>query len=175
MSQVGTIDANRPNSSCPETGGSACSAGARGRRRVNRPYRIATAALLLFCLTSCAIISQHPFVQPANDWHVRSGQLLYRTAKRTLIGDVVVRSSKNGDFELTFSKGPGVPLLVVRQDAQFADVKGAFARNGWSGPIDRAPKQLRGWLELREALLASPDRKSLRHVAGSETFLFRFN
>jgi len=91
-----------------------------------------------------------------------------------LIGDVIVRFSGKGDFELTFSKGPGVPLLVLRQDAQFAEVKGAFARNGWSGPFDRAPKQLRGWLGLRDALLHAQNQRSIRHTADSETFLFRF-
>ena len=41
------------------------------------------------------------------EWQARSGQLLYRNARTTLIGDVLVRFSKSGDFELTFSKGPG--------------------------------------------------------------------
>ena len=141
-------------------------------------------ALLVFSLTSCATISRHPFVEPANDWQAHSGQLLYRGPKRTLIGEVLVRFSRNGDFELTFSKGPGVTLFALRQDAHFAEVKGALARMGWAGPVERAPKQLRGWLELRDVLLhslaaASPsgggqDRQSLRHVAGAETFLFRF-
>jgi hypothetical protein len=129
---------------------------------------------MTICLTACATISQHQFVEPARDWQARSGQLLYRTQKTTLIGEVLVRFSKSGDFELIFSKGPGVTLLVLRQDANFAEMKGPLARQGWSGPIDRAPPQLRGWLGLRDEFLHGKDRRSIRHVAGAETFLLRF-
>ena len=125
-------------------------------------------------LTSCTAVSHHQFAQPTNDWRVRSGQLLYRTATTSVIGDVLVRYSNGGDFELTFSKGPGVTLVTLRQDAQFASVSGAFAGRGWSGPIDQAPKELRGWIELRQAFLQAKDRRLIRHVAGGETFLFRF-
>lgn len=131
-------------------------------------------ALAIVDLTSCATISRHAFVEPAKDWQTRSGQLLYRGSKTTLIGEVLVRFSKNGDFELTFSKGPGITLLALRQDTHFADVKGALARMGWAGPVERAPKQLRGWLELRNALIHAQDRQTVRHVAGTETFLFHF-
>ena len=129
---------------------------------------------MTICLAACASISRHQFAEPARDWQVRSGQLLYRTQKTTLIGEVLVRFSKSGDFELTFSKGPGVTLLILRQDATFSEVKGPLARQGWSGPIERAPSQLRGWLGLRDKLLHARDRQPIRHVAGPETFLLRF-
>jgi hypothetical protein len=142
---------------------------------VNRPYlKIIELALALLSLTSCATIPRHQFVEPTNDWQARSGQLWYRTPKTSLIGDVLVRFSKRGDFELTFSKGPGMTLLILRQDAQFASLQGALARTGWAGPVDRAPRQLRSWLGLREAFLRASDQKSVRHVADHETFLFRF-
>ena len=92
----------------------------------------------------------------------------------TLIGDILIRFSKSGDFELTFSKGPGVTLLMIRQDPSFAEVKGPLAGSGWSGPIDRAPQQLRAWLGVREKLIGAQDRQSVRYIAGNETFLFRF-
>ena len=98
---------------------------------------------------------------------------MYRTAQTTLIGDVLVRFSKTGDFELTFSKGPGVTLLLLRQDASFAEVKGPFAEGRWSGPIEQAPKPLRGWLGVRDKLIHSRDQ-SVRYTVGNETFLFRF-
>jgi hypothetical protein len=129
---------------------------------------------MTICLTACATVSRHQFAEPAHDWQARSGQLLYRTQKTTLIGEVLVRFSKSGDFELTFSKGPAVTLLVLRQDANFAEMKGPLARQGWSGPVDRAPPQLRGWLGLRDEFLHAKDRQSIRHVAGAETFLLRF-
>src|SRR5437762_5062971 len=86
--------------------------------RVNRPYLV----VCIVALTSCATTSTHQFAEPARDWQTRSGQLLYRNPKTTVIGDVFVRFSGNGDFELTFSKGPGVNLLFLRQDASFAEV-----------------------------------------------------
>ena len=124
-------------------------------------------------LTSCQTI-RHTFLGPALDWQARSGQLLYRGKKTKLIGEVLVRFSKAGDFELTFTKGPGIPLLEVRQDANFASVKGPLARGGWSGPSTQAPPRLRGWLQLREVLMASGEQTSVRHSAGGETFIFRF-
>jgi hypothetical protein len=51
---------------------------------------------------SCATTSTHQFAEPARDWQTRTGQLLYRTAKTTVIGDVVDRFSKAGEFEQTF-------------------------------------------------------------------------
>jgi hypothetical protein len=45
---------------------------------------------------------------------------------------------------------------------------------GWSGEVDRAPKQLRGWLGLRDEVINGQDRHHLRHVAGAETFVLRF-
>jgi hypothetical protein len=136
--------------------------------------RIAAIALLIVDLVGCATTSTHQFAEPKADWQTRIGQLQYRNAKTTVIGDVVVRFSNAGDFELTFSKGPAVTLLNLRQDSQFAEIKGPMAGRGWSGAIDRAPQQLRGWLELRDAILHAQDRHQVRHVSGSETFLFRF-
>jgi hypothetical protein len=131
-------------------------------------------AIILFCIISCATISHHEFSEPAAGWQTKTGQLMYRTPNTTLIGEALVRYSKAGDFDLTVSKGPGITLLSLRQDATFAEVKGAFAGQGWSGRVAQAPAQLRGWLGLRERFLNSPDRKTLRYAAGNETFLFRF-
>jgi hypothetical protein len=136
--------------------------------------RIAVLALLIVDLTSCTTTSTHQFAEPKAGWQTRAGQLRYRNAKTTVIGDVVVRFSNAKNFELTFSKGPGVNLLVLRQDSEFAQVSGPMARSGWSGPIDHAPEQLRGWLELRDAIVGSKDRHQVRHVSRSETFVFRF-
>jgi len=136
----------------------------------NRPYLLA----LLVALTSCATTSTHQFAELKADCQTRTGQLLYRNQQATVIGDVVVRFSKSGDFELTFSKGPGVNLLFLRQDAGFVEVKGPLTGRGWSGSVDRAPQQLRGWLGLRDKIVHAQDRHLVRHVSGSETFIFRF-
>jgi hypothetical protein len=99
---------------------------------------------------------------------------MYRTANATLIGEAIVRFSTNGDFELTVSKGPGITLLSLRQDATFAEFNASFTGQRWSGPTAHAPPQLRGWLGLRDQFLRAPNQKTLRYVSGSETFLFRF-
>jgi hypothetical protein len=140
---------------------------------------VATAYFLPFmisvlCVTNCATTSHHEFSDPIEGWQTKSGQLMYRSPKTTLIADALVRFSNTGDFELTLSKGPGITLLSIRQDATFAKITGAFARQGWSGPTSQAPPRLRGWLGLRDQFLHTPNQKTLRYTAGSETFLFRF-
>jgi hypothetical protein len=130
--------------------------------------------VISFCLTSCQTISRHLFSEPGLDWQAKTGQLQYRGPKTSLIGEVLVRFSKQGDFELTFTKGPGVTLIMIRQNASFVRVTGPLARGSWSGSTASAPAHLRGWLELRDLLLHARDQKSLRHVAGAETFLFEF-
>ena len=140
---------------------------------------VATAVLSLFsiavfCVTSCATISHHEFSEPTVGWQTKTGQLMYRSPKTTLIGDALVRFSRTGDFELTLSKGPGITLLSLRQDATFVKITGALARQGWSGPVAQAPPQLRGWVALRDQFLHAPNQKTLRYIAGDETFLFRF-
>jgi hypothetical protein len=99
---------------------------------------------------------------------------MYRTPKATLIGEAIVCLSKKGDFELTVSKGPGITLLSLRQDPEFAEFNASFTDQRWSGPTAHAPPQLRGWLGLRDQFLRAPNQKTLRYVSGSETFLFRF-
>jgi hypothetical protein len=131
-------------------------------------------AIFVFCVISCSTISHHQFSEPTTGWQTESGQIMYRTPNTTLIGEALVRFSKTGDFELTVSKGPGITLLSLRQDATFAEVKGGLAQRGWSGPVANAPPQLRGWLGLRNQFLRAPDQKTLRYAAGNETFVFRF-
>ena len=143
-------------------------------RRAVATAQIVLLVFICFCVTSCATGSHHEFSGPTQDWQTKTGQLMYRTPKRTLIGEALVRFSPTGDFELSVSKGPGITLLSLRQDAMFAEVNGAFARQGWSGPVNNAPPQLRGWLALRDQFIRAPNQKTLRCVSGDETFLFRF-
>jgi hypothetical protein len=130
-------------------------------------------AALALALPSCETV-KHQFTGPGLDWQARNGQLLYHGKRTTLIGEVLVRFSKAGDFELTFTKGPGVTLLEIRQDANFFSVKGPLAGVSWSGSMAHAPPRLRGWLQLREKLLTLGDKPTLTHSFGGETFTFRF-
>jgi hypothetical protein len=138
----------------------------------NRPYLVSI--IIAVCLTSCASVSRHQFSEPAAGWQTKSGQLMYRTAKATLIGEALVRFSNTGNFELTVSKGPGITLLSLRQDAGFAEFNSSFTDQRWSGPTSTAPAQLRSWLGLRDQFLRAPKQKTLRYASGDETFLFRF-
>ena len=131
------------------------------------------ACVLSLCLGGCQTLRHH-FLDPSQDWQARSGQLLYHGRRTTLIGEVLVRYSKGGDFELTFTKGPGITLLELRQDANFASVKGPLARGSWSGANAESPPRLQGWLQLRDLLMGARDKTSIRHSAGAETFVFRF-
>ena len=125
-------------------------------------------------LTSCVSVSPHQFSEPAAGWQTKTGQLMYRTANTTLIGEALVRFAKTGDFELTLSKGPGITLLSLRQDAGFAEFNATFRGQRWSGSVRQAPAQLRGWLGLRDQFLRAPNDSTLRYVSGTETFQFRF-
>jgi hypothetical protein len=140
----------------------------------NRAYLFVALSIGASCLTSCASLSHHQFSEPAAGWQTKSGQLMYRTPNATLIGEALVRFSRPGDFELTVSKGPGITLLSLRQDAEFAEFNASFTDQRWSGPTAGAPPQLRGWLGLRDQFLRAPDQRTLRYVSGDETFLFRF-
>ena len=99
---------------------------------------------------------------------------MYRAGNTTLIGEALARLSSTGDFELTVSKGPGITLLSLRQDRQFAEFNATFTGQRWSGPIAQAPPQLRGWLGLRDQFVRAPYQKTLRYSSGGDTFLFRF-
>lgn len=129
---------------------------------------------LILNLTSCSFLSRHQFKMPSKEWRTRTGQLQYRTRGVTVTGDVIVRFSAQGDFELTFSKGPGINLFSIRQDAEFAEVKSSLTRQSWSGRVDQAPEQLRGWLSLRAKLMSEPQRRVIRQEIGTEKFVFRF-
>ena len=134
--------------------------------------RFSLFVIVSLAFSSCSAI--HNFIGPSPDWQARNGQLLYHGKRTTLIGEVLVRFSKAGDFELTFSKGPGVTLLEIRQDATNFNVKGPLAGVKWSGSTANAPAHLRGWLELRDKLMALCDKTSLTHSYRGETFTFRF-
>ncbi len=128
--------------------------------------------LALLALASCRTTTTHQFVTPSPAWTIKSGQLAYQGRKISLIGEVLVRHSKDGAMELIFSKGPGVNLLVVRQDAEFASAEGPLARGRWGGPTVRAPERLRGWFGLREQILAGSS--VIETKSGDESFNLRF-
>jgi hypothetical protein len=115
--------------------------------------KISVLFLLIGLLVSgCATTKPgNAFATPDQTWETHIGQLKYSDARRTLIGDVVVRQRGEQEFQLDFQKVGGIPLLMLREDATTARAEGLFARGSWQGPPDTAPKYLRSWVALREA------------------------
>ncbi|MEP6810084.1 MAG: hypothetical protein ABI992_07555 [Chthoniobacterales bacterium] len=140
---------------------------------MNRIYRFLSLAgcIAALALTSCQTAG-HQFASPAASWQTKTGQLSYQGRKISLIGEVLVRYSPKGEMEFSFSKGPGVNLLFVRQDAKFASAHGPLSRGGWSGPSASAPARLRGWFSLREQILAG--HNSIKTNVDGEKFNLRF-
>ena len=136
-----------------------------------RRAAIVVLALALGC-SGCAI---HQFTEPTRQWTTRSGQLSYHGPKRAFIGEVLVRFSTRGDFELTFTKGPGVTLLLVRTDPEFARVQGPLVGLPWSGRIaSLPPARAQGWLALRREILRNSQKPTVRVSESGETFVLRF-
>ncbi len=85
-----------------------------------------------------------------------------------------MRYSSRGDFELTFSKGPGITLLTVRQDDRFVRVSGPLARGSWSGSPNEVPARLRGWVSLRPLFICGKAEPIVRQTVGRDRFTFAF-
>jgi hypothetical protein len=81
----------------------------------------------------------------------RTGQLRYAANQRSFIGDVILRTEPNGDYDLDFSKA-GVSILRMQVHGDRFSATGSFARGGWSGSAGNAPRPLRSWALLRQVL-----------------------
>jgi hypothetical protein len=81
----------------------------------------------------------------------RIGQLQYANGGRSIVGDIILRSLKGGDYDLYFSKG-GVPVLEFQARGSHMTATGLLARNGWSGETAQAPGPLKPWAMLSQVL-----------------------
>ena len=136
-------------------------------------------SLLALGLTSCqttgtTAATSHQFAEPSADWQTKAGQLAYTDKQTSLIGEVLVRYSTKGDFQLTFTKAGGITLLSLRQDATFGKVEGPLARRAWIGPLTKPPARVRGWFELRDKIVNGRGGAAIRHDSGDQTFTLRF-
>jgi hypothetical protein len=135
--------------------------------------RLKGVAVLGFILAAAGCAT-HQFAPPDRTWTARNGQLAFHSKKRTVIGEVLVRFSSRGDFELTLSKGPGLILFVMRTDSGFARVEGPLAGVPWSGPLAESPGRALPWLKLRDEILRVPQQKTVHVNEGSESVVLRF-
>jgi hypothetical protein len=131
---------------------------------------------MLLVLAGCQTTARtsHQFAEPAGGWQTKSGQLAYTDKQMSLIGEVLVRYSNAGDFELTFTKAGGITLLSLRQDATFGKIEGPLARRPWAGPLAAIPARHRGWFELRDKIVNGRRGAAIRHASGEQTFTLRF-
>ena len=122
---------------------------------MKRCIALALAGILAACQTP------HEFAgERSGNWTIRTGQLKYSGGGRVLVGEVIVKQRGTTGFQIQFQKGVGVPLLNLRMDATTARAEGPLARGVWQGSPDRAPRPLRGWIELRDSFAAqkTPER-----------------
>ena len=131
--------------------------------------------LFAFGFTSCATTTtSHQFAEPSPAWQTKTGQLAYTDQRVSIIGEVLVRYSAQGDFVLTFTKAGGLTLLTLRQDGTHGKAEGPLARRGWAGPLTAAPPQLRGWFELRDKIASGKRGAPVQHSPGQQSFTLRF-
>ena len=133
--------------------------------------------LLASSLIFGACQTPHEFVDDrSGKWTIQTGQLKYTSGARVLVGEVVVNQMGASGFQIEFLKGGGLPLLKLRMDATTARAEGIFARGSWQGPPDCAPKPLRGWIGLREALAKrQAERFTVTPPNSEDRFDFVFN
>ena len=113
-------------------------------------------SVLAFALALTGCQTPHSFPAPDATWQAHVGQLKYSNRKRTLIGDVVVQQRGEGEFQLDFIKGGGLPLLSLRQDAATSRAEGILVHGSWQGAADAAPRTLRPWMKLRDGFAHPP-------------------
>lgn len=130
--------------------------------------------LVAICAAACQTTSSHQFTAPAPDWRTKTGQLSYSDSRLTLIGEVIVRYSKRGDFEMSFTKAGGLTLVHLRRDSSFGEISGPLARGRWSGEVSKAPARLRGWFALRDQIVTARKAGTVRHDSAEQSFTLRF-
>jgi hypothetical protein len=98
-------------------------------------------------LAGCATRGIFPEYNPAG--RNVSGQVLYSGKKRTFVGEFTVRKSPT-DFALDVTKGPGMQLILVRENGENL-VRVEAMNHAWQGnPQHFVPPQVRNWVALRE-------------------------
>ena len=98
-------------------------------------------------MAGCQSVTKN-FHRPDASWRTEIGQLQYSNPKRSVIGEVVVTTLVNREFQLDFMAGPGFPIMKLRQSGDVARAEAAIARASWSGKTEHAPHKLKPWFAL---------------------------
>jgi hypothetical protein len=136
--------------------------------------------LLVFSFAACQTTLQAPqavpppLPKPDARWKIRLGQLQYRKADRSIIGECVASWRGEQDFMLEYHAGPGFLLLRLQASGPFVQAEGPLARGAWQGEKTRIPKHLKGWLEAAAAMRSGAERVQTDSPETGETFRFVF-
>ncbi len=106
-------------------------------------------ALCLLVFAGCQSLHT-PAANPGGQF--LTGQMHYASTKRSFVGDFTARISQS-DFQFDVTKGPGVPLLSLRESGDtYVHFEGAG--HSWTGnPKIFTPGKLKSWLALHDVLL----------------------
>jgi len=138
------------------------------------------AAAILAAMPGCAS-SIFPAYNPAGQ-NV-AGQMLYVGKRRTFVGEFTVRQSPT-DFALDVTKGPGMELILIRENGDNL-VRVDALNHTWQGdPRHFVPAQVRNWVALREvfsggtppgATVTRGPHQIAVDFANGERFVFHMN
>ncbi|HEY2343655.1 MAG TPA: hypothetical protein VGH90_11515 [Chthoniobacteraceae bacterium] len=143
-------------------------------RLVSRLSALALALCAALSFSGC-VTSNSAFPSPTASWETFTGQLRYTSAQgRSIIGDVVIRRSPQGDFQLEFQSGAGFSLLRLWESAETARVEGLLSHGSWQGPASKAPHHLAGWVHLRETFAHEKRPTHVKQNFGGDRFDFHF-
>jgi hypothetical protein len=101
-----------------------------------------------------------------------AGQMLYSGKKRTFVGEFTVRQSPT-DFALDVTKGPGMQLILVRENGDNL-VRVEALNHAWQGnPQHFVPPQVRNWVALRTVFSGgTPEGADVKRTPGQITVQF---
>ena len=138
-------------------------------RAVRLIFFALAAAALLATLPGC-VSGIFPEYNPAGQ--NLAGQMLYSGKKRTFVGEFAVRQSPT-DFALDVTKGPGMQLILVRENGDNL-VRVEALNHAWQGdPRHFVPPQVRNWVALREVFSGgTPAGATVNRAPGQITVVF---
>jgi hypothetical protein len=134
----------------------------------------------ILALAGCST-SMFPAYNPAG--RNLAGQMLYEGKKRTFVGDFTVRQSPT-DFALDVTKGPGMELILMRENGDDLVRIEALGHTWQGNPQHFVPPQVRNWVALRTVfsggtpagatVTRAPNQISVEFANG-ERFVFHIN
>jgi hypothetical protein len=116
---------------------------------MNMTFRCLPLVWIAFWLSGCQSANELPGL--GSDARQYEGQMIYKTSSRSIVGDVILRTRANGDYDLVFSK-TGVLVLQLQVHGNEFSASGPVVRPGYTGPIELAQGELRNWAHLKTVL-----------------------